>query len=662
MPKFGGKKDEDVADFMFSAKLYFESKNLPYGDNSPQQLPLSLLVASLQGPAAAWYREYVSHDGNVVHSVAHLEELLSNEFTAPDRQEHLRDQLLRLKQSNFACLEDYVSAFRGITCKVEDMSDNGMHFQKGLVTEIQQEVKPCQFGSTTEAISFALRYKQTHRVSRGQGRNQTPTSSTAVDGPTPIAIGNSRMISREECMRRNLCLYCKEPGHRLAQCRKRPSRRHTRGGYRPQGRQSFRANHSSFQRLVDDERSDDGEVEHLQFNMVAVDAGARLPKELLRFEGMMNSQRIKILIDSGAAKNIVRPGLTRNCVASTKVKAERFDGTVTPTRIARRCCETRFGDVALIEWEVAPNQDVILGIPWLTQFNPIIDWHLGTVQFRKQCIVMDGRELFNAQLTCSVPPAQLHVARICQRDPTMTTESAWKHTVSLAYLHVPVSSEVASDTQSFREQRVESSLRTVSADVFQTKLQTDGYLEVYNVNPKTVPEKKSTPLQLRPVIAEFADAFPSELPPELPPSRSIEHEVILKPEAKRRNRIPFGLSKVEQEASDIFVADLLKKNWIEVSDSPWVSNIFGVPKKDPVTGKFPSRLEWLHSNNPNMPIPWIIDYRVVNAASEIAKIPLPPIEELFDRMQGAIVLTILDLASGYHQMRMAPNSRQFTAF
>jgi hypothetical protein len=93
-----------------------------------------------------------------------------------------------------------------------------------------------------------------------------------------------------------------------------------------------------------------------------------------------------------------------------------------------------------------------------------------------------------------------------------------------------------------------------------------------------------------------------------------------------------------------------------------VSNIFGVPKKDPTTGKFPSRLEWLHSNSPHMPIRWVIDYRLVNADSEVAKIPLPHIEQLFDRMIGAVVFSILDLASGYYQMRMTPTSKQCTAF
>ncbi|OWZ15968.1 hypothetical protein PHMEG_00010306, partial [Phytophthora megakarya] len=30
----------------------------------------------------------------------------------------------------------------------------------------------------------------------------------------------SRMVSRDECQRRNLCFFCYEPGHRMTQCRK----------------------------------------------------------------------------------------------------------------------------------------------------------------------------------------------------------------------------------------------------------------------------------------------------------------------------------------------------------------------------------------------------------------------------------------------------------
>ncbi|KAE8960482.1 hypothetical protein PF011_g30075 [Phytophthora fragariae] len=207
-----------------------------------------------------------------------------------------------------------------------------------------------------------------------------------------------------------------------------------------------------------------------------------------------------------------------------------------------------------------------------------------------------------------------------------------------------------------------SPLRGLADAEFEKKVNADEYVELYHVTVKTSPKVKSVPLQLQAVLEEFADVFPVELPPGLPPSRSIEHEVVLKPGATPNNRASFRFSKVELEALDIFVADLLKKNWVEVSDSPWVSNIFGVPEKDPATGKFPSRLEWLLSNNPHMPIRWVIDYRLVNAASDVAKIPLPHIEQLFDRMVGAVVFSVLDLASGYHQMRMSPTSKQYTAF
>ncbi|OWZ20975.1 Retroelement pol Polyprotein [Phytophthora megakarya] len=93
--------------------------------------------------------------------------------------------------------------------------------------------------------------------------------------------------------------------------------------------------------------------------------------------------------------------------------------------------------------------------------------------------------------------------------------------------------------------------------------------------------------------------------------------------SNRTSRAPFRLSKTEQDALQLFVDELLCKQWIEVSDSPWVSSIFAVSKKDPTTDKAPS---------------------------QIPKIPLPRIEDLFDRMQGSHFFSTLDLAQGYYQM------------
>ncbi|GMF23065.1 unnamed protein product [Phytophthora lilii] len=678
MPTFAGTKEDDVDDYMFSAKLYFESKNIKYEGTALQQRPLSLLVANLKGPAAVWYREYVSHDGNFLQSVTQFEELLTAEFTAPDRQEHLRDQLLRLRQKNFSCLEDYVSAFRGIICKVQDMSaiDQVMHFQKGLLVEIRQEVKLRQFRNTTEAISFALMYDRTHNVG-SHGQNKEQASRRIKDSAASII---HRLQSKNQRRWRLAAL----------DCRKRQTRSTSRGPARPAvGQSSFRTNQSSFRRVVEDDDAEEEEeddtvelLQSMQLNMVAVQNPSTEARGLLRVNGLMNGQSIRILIDSGAERNIVRPGLAQHFVDAAKVIAERFDGTTTPARTALRCVETlRFADqvfaeVPLIEWEVSVNQDVILGHPWLVQFNPSIDWHTGVMRFREQRKVVDYRAINHSHPVKQPVEVPVVSPEFLQHPMPQDLRQQLNEHVEAGYFHMPLGpssmfalrctppSQVVGKKNDDDEY---ASLCVLSAEKFESKVKAREYVELFHVTVKTSPKVKTVARELQPVLKEFADVFPKELPSQLPPQRSIEHEVVLKPGASRKgaqpsNRAPFRLSKVEQEALEIFVADLLKKNWIQVSDSPWVSNIFGVPKKDPVTGKFPSRLEWLHSNNPHMPIRWVIDYRLVNAASEVAKIPLPHIEELFDQMEGATVFSILDLASGYHQMRMSPTSKQFTAF
>ena len=137
---------------------------------------------------------------------------------------------------------------------------------------------------------------------------------------------------------------------------------------------------------------------------------------------------------------------------------------------------------------------------------------------------------------------------------------------------------------------------------------------------------------------------------------------IMKPDAVPSNRAPFRLSKVEQDALDMFVAEKLKKGWIEISESPSVSNIFGVPKKDPITGQNISRSEWVRSDNAHRPLRWVIDYRYVNSQTIIPKIPLPRIDELFDQMCGCVIFSVLDLAQGYHQMRIDSKAASIPPF
>nr|CCA25052.1 retrotransposon protein putative [Albugo laibachii Nc14] len=192
-------------------------------------------------------------------------------------------------------------------------------------------------------------------------------------------------------------------------------------------------------------------------------------------------------------------------------------------------------------------------------------------------------------------------------------------------------------------------------------MQDEAFFEEHKIKICLVAIKEAPSFQQL-VLNEFPDVFPDKLPDKLPPARSINFELQIKVDAQPKSKGIYRLSKTEQDALEAIVREKLRKGWIKLSNSPWFSNIFGVLKKDPATNTIPKRSEWLRPCNTRIPIRWVTDYRHVNSQTRIPQIPLPLIEELFDKMKGCTIFTAIDLAQVYHQMLVASNSRQYTAF
>ena len=142
---------------------------------------------------------------------------------------------------------------------------------------------------------------------------------------------------------------------------------------------------------------------------------------------------------------------------------------------------------------------------------------------------------------------------------------------------------------------------------------------------------------------QYSDVLVEELPPGEPPDRGVVHTVQLLPGSKPPSRPLYRMSPRELEEVKRQVAELLAKGLIEPSQSPFASPVLFVQKKDGT-------------------LRMCIDYRALNRITVRNQWPLPRIDVLLDSLHSATILSTLDLASGYHQIRISEEDRPKTAF
>jgi hypothetical protein len=145
-----------------------------------------------------------------------------------------------------------------------------------------------------------------------------------------------------------------------------------------------------------------------------------------------------------------------------------------------------------------------------------------------------------------------------------------------------------------------------------------------------------------PVVCEFPDVFPEDLP-GLPPERDVEFVIELKPGTAPISRRSYRMPPNELAELKIQLQDLLEKGFIRPSSSPWGCPAIFVKKKD----------QTLRMG---------VDYRPLNEVTIKNKYPLPWIDILFDQLTRARVFSKIDLRSGYHQIRIWPEDIPKTAF
>ena len=343
---------------------------------------------------------------------------------------------------------------------------------------------------------------------------------------------------------------------------------------------------------------------------------------LLKFKGTLDAHSATGLVDSGASGQFI---------SRKFIDAHGFRATTTTTPLVTLADGTQQksnGYVSQVPLVIDSYHDkvnfiiteldgcdFILGMPWLKHYNPQIDWRGQTLTF----IDESGKKKVLHKLNTGV-------SLFRQNSPTLNL-------ISVKQLD-----------KSFRNQELE-----FGALIFPEIIpQLDSLFSVVNSeHPSTsvnLTEEaiKANALRQR-LLNEFRDVFPEELPPGLPPQREVDHRIELLPGTKPPSRPTYHMSAVELTELKKQLEELLTAGFIRPSKSPFGAPILFVKKKDGTM-----RL--------------CIDYRALNNITIKNAYPLPRIDELFDRLQGARYFTKMDLRSGYHQIRIQPDDVEKTAF
>ena len=325
--------------------------------------------------------------------------------------------------------------------------------------------------------------------------------------------------------------------------------------------------------------------------------------ELFQYTVRCGGCVLQVLLDSGAQGNFINActvqklGLPRQRLPKAVwIRHSNQAGAEAEFFVANVQLQFQNNVVSVCCIEVPNlNYDVLLGQLWHKDTNPQIDWKNHTVRVDEEVLVsVTANECLQGASCNSV---------MLRNDSCVESLYAWRK----------------DSTEIVKESCVDSKQEKQSEATFDSAPQ---YLKL---------------------LQEFADVFANELPNRAALGTMVEHEIELEPGKAPPVRGLYRMSPTELKELKTLLNELLDKDFICPSASPFAAPVLFVSKKDGSR-----RL--------------CTDFRALNQITVKNRYPLPRIEDLQDCLQKAKVFSKIDLTSGYWQIPIRQEDQRKTAF
>lgn len=395
---------------------------------------------------------------------------------------------------------------------------------------------------------------------------------------------------------------------------------------------------------------------------------------LIKLAGFVGSCPAIILVDSGATGNFIaskfaskaRLTLTAGAPSTaTLANGQPQDASGvscgTPVRIGSYTDRIDFNVTDLCGY------DAILGMPWLEQYLVIPDWRGKSVTFvdskgKQQRLqrAPTGCQRWSSSTVGAIVGPSLNVVSLRQverlhRDGQLDLACVVYPNSILEQKEAPGGSPPSVPSCYSTAPGHVGLARSFSSIVASPSGGASGLARIHDAMSRghrvsaaelsaAVRAESDTLTSVRTAtLAAYRDVFPDALPDGLPPSREVDHRIELVPGSSPPSRPTIRLSATELAELKKQLIELEAAGFIRPSKSPFGAPILFVKKKDGT-------------------MRMCVDYRALNRITVKNSYPLPRVDELFDRLQGARYFSKIDLRSGYHQIRIAPEDVPKTAF